>query len=92
MVKCWPEFFEAIKDGRKTHDLRRNDRDFKVGDRLLLAEFDPKINCFMDQELMAEITYITSADVPCALSAGALNAGYCILSIRCLGDIFNAND
>ncbi|VEF93151.1 Domain of Uncharacterised Function with PDB structure [Streptococcus pseudoporcinus] len=42
MLKCYPEYFEAIMDGTKTFEYRYNDRDFKVGDELLLREYDPK--------------------------------------------------
>jgi hypothetical protein len=38
-LKCWPEFFEPIFVGLKKFDLRKNDRDFKVGDIVLLREF-----------------------------------------------------
>lgn len=40
-LKVWPAYFEAIVDGTKSFEVRRNDRDFKVGDRLTLREFDP---------------------------------------------------
>jgi len=39
-LKTWPEYFKAIKDGIKTFELRKNDRDFKVGDLLVLEEID----------------------------------------------------
>jgi len=82
-LKCWPEFFEPISLGRKTHDLRRSDdRDFSVGDRLLLREYDPASREYTGRELTADITYITSADMPCALSQDALHPNFCILSIR----------
>jgi hypothetical protein len=82
-LKCWPEFFQAIAEGRKTHDLRRaDDRTFRVHDLLKLREFDPKIERYSGREQTVEITYITSANVPCALSAQALDPAYCILSIK----------
>jgi hypothetical protein len=40
-LKTWPEFFEQTRNGRKRFELRRHDRDFKVGDELLLKEWDP---------------------------------------------------
>jgi hypothetical protein len=82
-LKCWPEFFEAIAMGRKTHDLRRSDdRKFHVGQLLCLREFDPKIGRYSGREIVVCITYITSGDLPCALSKEALSQNYCILSIR----------
>ena len=82
-LKCWPEFFNAIVDGSKTHDLRRSDdRTFCIGDFIRLKEFDARTEQYTGREQTVEITYITSADVPCALSEKALNSAYCILSIR----------
>jgi hypothetical protein len=40
-LKIWPIYFDARKDGKKTFELRVNDRDFKVGDRVLLKEWCP---------------------------------------------------
>lgn len=37
-LKTDPEPFEAVLSGRKTHEIRLNDRGFKVGDRLVLRE------------------------------------------------------
>jgi hypothetical protein len=82
-LKCWPQFYEAIRVGSKRHDLRRaSDRDFRVGDRLLLCEFDPEKSCFTGREQLVDVTYVTSADLPCALSRDALHSDFCILSIK----------
>ena len=42
-LKIWPKYFKAVMDGTKTFEVRYNDRRFKVGDRLDLFEFDPKV-------------------------------------------------
>jgi hypothetical protein len=65
-LKCWPEFFTEIS----------------AGDRLKLREFDPKAERYTGRTLLAAVTYITSADVPCALSNAALDRNFCILSIE----------
>lgn len=81
-VKSWPEFFEANLDGRKTFDLRRStDRDYRVGDFLRMKEFDPTRG-YTGREFEVEITYITSAERPCALSDKGMNDGFCILAFR----------
>lgn len=39
-LKTWPQEFQAIRSGAKTHEIRRNhDRAFHVGDVLKLSEF-----------------------------------------------------
>lgn len=40
-LKIWPEYLEQVKSGIKTFEVRKNDRDFKVGDSLILRAFDP---------------------------------------------------
>lgn len=85
-LKCWPEFFDPIRRGHKTHDLRRaDDRAFAVDDRILLEEYDPESRAYTGDSVVVRITYITSADVPCALSHDALHPNFCILSITLCG-------
>lgn len=39
-LKIMPEFFQAVTDGRKTFELRKDDRGFSVGDGLILSEWN----------------------------------------------------
>jgi len=81
-VKSWPLFFEATLSGAKTHEVRRmTDRDYRVGDTLLLQEYDPTTQTHSGRELVVRITYMTSPEAPCALSEQCLHPDYCILSI-----------
>lgn len=57
-LKCWPEFFQAIHTGKKTFELRVNDRDFKVGDVLLIREWDPKTKKYTGRKLVRDVTYL----------------------------------
>ena len=82
ILKSWPEFFEAIRDGSRTHELRRNDRMFGLGDELLLREYDPHDGSYSGEELRLIVTSLTSAGVPCAVSDEGLNANFCILSVK----------
>lgn len=84
-MKSWPEFFEPTIRGLKFHDLRRtDDRKFQVGDHLRLREFDPRSESYTGRECTVEITYITSAAVPCAYFEAALDPRFCILSVHLL--------
>lgn len=38
-LKCTPEFFVPLADGRKTFEVRNNDRGYSVGDLLVLREW-----------------------------------------------------
>ena len=61
-LKTWPEFFEAIKSGAKTFELREDDRGFAVGDELNLLEWEPHFagmnsGRYTDRELTVTVTY-----------------------------------
>jgi predicted nucleic acid-binding Zn-ribbon protein len=65
VLKCWPEYFDAIEAGVKPFDVRRDDRGFQRGDTLLLQRY--KIGDgytptsggrFARKELRKRITYI----------------------------------
>jgi hypothetical protein len=84
-VKSWPEFFEPMIQGLKSHDLRRtDDRNFNVGDHLRLREFDPRSEKYTGRACTVEITYITSSTVPCAYFEAAIDPLFCVLSVRLL--------
>jgi len=40
-LKTWPAFFDAIRDGEKSFEVRKNDRGFQKGDVLILNKWDP---------------------------------------------------
>src|SRR5690349_17118367 len=45
-LKTWPEYFQEVKAGRKTFEIRReDDRCFNVADQLVLREFVPCPEC-----------------------------------------------
>ena len=37
-LKILPQYFEEVKNGNKTFELRKDNRDYKVGDTLRLLE------------------------------------------------------
>lgn len=40
-LKTWTDFFKDIRSGIKQFEVRKNDRDYEVGDTLILEEFNP---------------------------------------------------
>lgn len=39
-LKTWKPFFQDVKSGMKQFEVRKNDRDYQVGDTLILNEVD----------------------------------------------------
>jgi len=75
-LKTWPEYFQAIKSGAKAFELRRDDRDFAVGDELWLREWDPDAQCFTYEDLTVRVTYVLRD-----AEAFGLMCGFCVLGI-----------
>ncbi|CAB4943729.1 unannotated protein [freshwater metagenome] len=80
-LKSWPNFFGPIVAGDRRHELRRNDRGFRIGDEILLNEFDPALVAYTGRTCLVTITSITSSEFPCAVSDVGLNPDFCILTI-----------
>lgn len=40
-LKIWPVYYERVANGSKTFEVRRNDRNFQMGDEVILREWDP---------------------------------------------------
>lgn len=57
-LKADPGPFEDMVEGRKTYEVRRFDRDFRVGDRLLLSEFDRAKRSYTGRQLSARIVHV----------------------------------
>lgn len=61
-LKTWPVYFYAVTAGNKNFEIRKNDRDFKVGDVLILQCFDPETQTYNGQEVAMRVTYISDWD------------------------------
>jgi len=42
-LKILPPYFEEVRKGRKTFEIRENDRDYQTGDTVILQEYDPAV-------------------------------------------------
>jgi hypothetical protein len=58
-LKCDPEPFQKVLDGLKRYEVRKFDRDYKVGDRLQLLEFDRTTQQYSGRRFRVKITTIT---------------------------------
>ncbi|EAF8203415.1 TPA: DUF3850 domain-containing protein [Listeria monocytogenes] len=56
-LKTMREYFAAVAEGRKTFEIRKNDRDFKVGDYLLLKDFEETYTGWV---ALVKVIYITN--------------------------------
>ena len=65
-------YFNDVQNGKKNFELRKDDRNYQVGDKLLLSEV--KDNVLTGREVEVDVVY-KLADYT------GLEAGYCILGI-----------
>ena len=78
-LRCWPEHYAAVAGGRKTCELRLNDRPYAVGDSLLLREYEPLESRYTGASLRVRVTHILGGGVWLAPS-------YIAMSIRLMGE------
>lgn len=55
-LKTYPEFFEQTLDGNKPFEVRVNDRNYKVGDTVILKEWNNL--CYSRREIHGRIRFI----------------------------------
>jgi hypothetical protein len=75
-LKTHPEPFEAIRDGRKFHEVRVNDRNYSIGDELLLREWNPGTEEYTGRQLQRIVSYITEG------GTWGLPENLCVLSLH----------
>jgi hypothetical protein len=82
-LKSWPEFFADILSGRMRFELRRNDRDYQVGDELVLREWEPRDQNYSGNVVYMRVTYVLHGAGPgCIAPLKGLAIGYCILGLE----------
>lgn len=70
-LKILPEYFNPVRLGLKSFEIRNNDRDYRVGDTLLLKEYEN--GNFTGNMVKAIVTYITDY---------AQQPGYVVMAIE----------
>ena len=59
-IKLLSRYFDAVESRIKTFEVRFNDRDYRVGDWLILREWDG--SDFTGRAIMRRVTYVCSLD------------------------------
>lgn len=58
-IKITPHFLERIEDWQKTFEVRKNDRDYQTGDRIILQPFNQLTQQYTGgNEVACKIVYI----------------------------------
>lgn len=73
-LKTVQPFFDQVASGKKKFELRKNDRDFKWNDILILREWSAQVEGYIGNEVVVRVTSVLDQFV-------GLQQGYCILSI-----------
>lgn len=73
-LKCVQPFFDAVIEGRKRFEIRKNDRNFQEGDTVTLREYAPPE--LTGRETSWQIGYVTNFEQ---------QRGYVVFSLLPLG-------
>lgn len=75
-LKTCNEYFDEVFMGRKTFEVRENDRNFKKGDTLILKEWNPETEKYTGRELARSVTYVFKG------GAFGLGKGFVVMAIQ----------
>ncbi|UOQ53999.1 ASCH/PUA domain-containing protein [Hymenobacter cellulosivorans] len=77
-LKTWPVCFAAVESGAKPFDVRENDRNYQVGDVLLLREYEPETEHYSGRTLLRSVSYVLQG------GSFGLEAGWCVVGFGAL--------
>ncbi len=74
-LKTVNPYFADLWRGLKTFEVRKNDRNFRLGDTLILQEYNPADNSYSGREVHTSILYL--------ILGGSLGIeeGYCVIAL-----------
>lgn len=86
-LKTWPDPFRAMWQGFKSFELRRNDRGFEPGDKLVLLEWRPTAATdgkvtdgeYTGRAIVADVGWLLTG-----FSEWGLADGFCIMQLDAL--------
>ena len=79
-IKTHSEYFQQVWDRKKLFEIRKDDRNYEVGDTLTLLDYNPETNTYNRRTISAEISY--------KLNGGnfGIENGFCALSMSKLAN------
>lgn len=83
-LKILPKYFKEVINNRKQFEIRKNDRDFKVGDTLLLKEWE---GVYLGSECIVSIDFLLKDT-----DFEGIAPGFCVMSISNTKILSNIND
>lgn len=57
-LKIWPEYYAQVSARIKPSELRKADRDYQPGDRIILREWDPDAQAYTGESGRARVTTV----------------------------------
>lgn len=78
-LKTDPKYFEAIRKGEKTFEVRENDRCFVVGDYLALNEFDRSDGVYTGRSMILKVTFMLDDKKYCIKDYAILGIKPCVI-------------
>lgn len=83
-LKIWAGFLDALLDGRKTFEVRKDDpaRPFELGDRLVLREWCPECRHFGPRTAHAIVGYVMALD-----EVEGMPPGVVVMSVKIVDDL-----
>ena len=81
-LKTWPQYWDAIRECRKTFELRYNDRGFKTGDTLFLRRWSQPDGCYVKpiEPIECIITYVMDGG-GFGLAVGWVCIGFAVVAV-----------
>jgi hypothetical protein len=78
-LKAWPGPFDATWNREKLFEWRRDDRDFELGDQLILLEWEPGEELYTGRGLVCKVNYMLRGRF-------GMPDGHCVMGIKPTGE------
>ncbi|QSO51317.1 DUF3850 domain-containing protein [Alicyclobacillus curvatus] len=75
IVKVTPDNFESVRAGNKTVEMRKDDKGYRIGDKLILTEYNTGTETYTGRACVVTVTHILRGEP-------WMMAGYVALSIK----------